>query len=303
MASSRILIIGGTGYIGRFIAKASIANGHPTFVLVRDSTASNPVKAQLLESFKASGITLLQGSLDNYASLVEAIRLVDVVICTVGPAQIAEQFTIIKAIKEVGSIKRFLPSEFGNVREKEDGLEPAKSMYELKAKVRRTIEAEGIPYTYISSNYFAGYFIPCLGQRGLTAPPRDKLVILGHGNAKAVFVDEEDVATYTIKAVDDPRTLNKALYIRLPANTLTWNELVALWETKIGKTLDKVYVPEEQLLKSIQETGDLLLALYHSNFVKGDLTNFEIGPNGVEATQLYPEVKYTTADDYLNQFL
>jgi len=274
MASSRILIIGGTGYIGRFIAKASIANGHPTFVLVRDSTASNPVKAQLLESFKASGITLLQGSLDNYASLVEAIRLVDVVICTVGPAQIAEQFTIIKAIKEVGSIKRFLPSEFGNVREKEDGLEPAKSMYELKAKVRRTIEAEGIPYTYISSNYFAGYFIPSLGQRGLTAPPRDKLVILGHGNAKAVFVDEEDVATYTIKAVDDPRTLNKALYIRLPANTLTWNELVALWETKIGKTLDKVYVPEEQLLKSIQETGDLLLALYHSNFVKGDLTNF-----------------------------
>lgn len=303
MASSRILIIGGTGSIGRYIAKASIANGHPTFVLVRDSTPSNPQKAQLLESFKASGITLLHGSLDNYGSLVAAIKLVDVVICTVGAAQIADQFNIINAIKEVGGIKRFLPSEFGNVLEKENGLEPAKSLYQLKAKIRRTIEAEGIPYTYISSNYFAGYFIPSLGQAGLTTPPRDKLVILGHGNAKAVFVDEEDVATYTIKAVDDPRTLNKALYLRLPENTLSVNELVALWENKIGQTLQKLYVPEEQLLKSLQDKGDLLLAVYHSVFVEGTQTNFEIGPNGVEATQLYPEVKYTTVEEYLNQFV
>jgi len=303
MASSRILIIGGTGSIGRYVAKASIANGHPTFVLVRDSTASNPEKAQLLESFKASGITLLHGSLDNYASLLEAIKLVDVVICTVGAAQIADQFNIISAIKEVGSIKRFLPSEFGNVVEKEIGLDPVKSMYQLKAKVRRTIEAEGIPHTYISSNYSAEHFIPSLGQSGLTAPPRDKVVILGDGNAKAVFVVVEDVGTYTIKAVNDPRTLNKILYMRLPANTLSVNELVGMWENKIGKTLDKHYVPEEQVIKSIQDTQDFLLSLYHSTFVQGNQTNFEIGANGVEATQLYPEVKYTTVDEYLNQFV
>lgn len=302
-SSSRILIIGGTGSIGRYIAKASIANGHPTFVLVRESTASNPQKAQLLESFKASGITLVQGSLENFASVVEAIKLVDVVICTVGRAQIADQFNIISAIKEVGTIKRFLPSEFGNIVEKEIGLEPVKSMYQLKAKIRRTIEAEGIPHTFISSNYFAGHFVPSLGQTALTAPPRDKVVILGNGNAKAVFVVEEDVATYTIKAVDDPRTLNKTLYMKPPANILSVNELVGLWENKIGKTLDKVYVPEEQVIKSIQEREDFLLSLYHSTFVEGNQTNFEIGPNGVEASELYPEVKYTTIDEYLNQFV
>lgn len=68
----------------------------------------------------------------------------------------------------------------------------------------------------------------------------------------AIFNKEEDIGTYTIKAVDDPRTLNKILYIRPPANTFSFNELVALWEKKIGKTLEKVYVPEEQLLKNIQ---------------------------------------------------
>ena len=306
MESSRILIIGGTGYIGRHVARASAALGHPTFVLVRESTVSDPSKAQLVESFKSSGITIVHGSLDDHASLVEAIKKVDVVISTVGTAQLMDQINIVKAIKEVGSIKRFLPSEFGNDVDKVNAVEPAKSVFAIKAKIRRATEAEGIPYTYVSSNCFAGYFVPNLGQRGLTAPPRDKVVIFGDGNAKVVFVKEEDIGTFAIKAVDDPRTLNKTLYLRLSANTYSFNELVALWEKKINKTLEKVYIPEEQMLKMIEETpfpGNVGLAIAHSIFVNGDQTNFEIGADGVEASELYPDVKYTTVDEYLSQFV
>ena len=68
----------------------------------------------------------------------------------------------------------------------------------------------------------------------------------------AVFNKEDDIGTYTIKAVDDPRTLNKNLYVRPPQNTYSYNEIVSLWEKKIGKTLEKIYVPEEQVLKNIQ---------------------------------------------------
>ena len=68
----------------------------------------------------------------------------------------------------------------------------------------------------------------------------------------AVFVKEEDIATYTMKGVDDPRTLNKTLFMRPPANTLSFNELVSLWEKKIGKTLEKTYILEDQLLENIQ---------------------------------------------------
>ncbi|KAH9319829.1 hypothetical protein KI387_021598, partial [Taxus chinensis] len=295
MASSRILLIGGTGYIGRHVAKASIDLGHPTYLLVRQSTASNPQKAELLESFKTSGANIVHGSLEDHASLVEAIKKVDVVISTVGGAQIMDQLNIIKAIKEVGTIKRFLPSEFGNDVDRVHAVEPAKTAWGYKVKVRRAIEAEGIPYTYVSSNCFARYFLPNLGQPGLTAPPRDTVSILGDGNAKVVFVKEEDIGTFTIKAVDDPRTLNKTLYLRLPANTYSFNDLVALWEKKIGKTLEKVYVPEEALLKTIEDTpfpASIGIAIGHSIFVKGDQTNFEIGPDGVEGSQLYPDVKY-----------
>ncbi|PON74018.1 Hopanoid-associated sugar epimerase [Trema orientale] len=39
---SKILVIGGTGYFGEFIVKASADASHPTFALVRVSTVSNP---------------------------------------------------------------------------------------------------------------------------------------------------------------------------------------------------------------------------------------------------------------------
>lgn len=67
----------------------------------------------------------------------------------------------------------------------------------------------------------------------------------------AVFNEEGDIGAYTIKAAVDPRALNKILYIKPPQNVYTFNELVACWEKKIGNTLEKAYVPEDQLLKQI----------------------------------------------------
>ena len=55
----KILIIGGTGYIGKYIVEASVKAGHPTFALVKENTTSNPEKSKLIESFKSSGVTLL----------------------------------------------------------------------------------------------------------------------------------------------------------------------------------------------------------------------------------------------------
>ncbi|GLJ19457.1 hypothetical protein SUGI_0351180 [Cryptomeria japonica] len=306
MGGSRILIIGATGYIGRHVTNAALAQGHPTFLLVRESTTSNPDKVQLLESFTSKGATLLYGSIDDYASLVEAVKKVDVVISTVGAQQIADQINLIKAIKDVGTVKRFFPSEFGIDVDKIQEEGPTKSMLELKVKIRRAIEAEGIPYTYVVANSFAGYFLANFAQLGLTAPPRDKIVIYGDGTVKSVYSKEEDVGTFTIKAVDDPRTLNKILYLRPPASTISTNDLVALWEAKIGKTLEKVYLSEEQVLKLLQDTpfpGNFMVSIYHLIYVKGDQTNFEIGPDGVEASQLYPDVKYTTVEEYISAFL
>ncbi|XP_035547172.1 phenylcoumaran benzylic ether reductase Betv6-like isoform X2 [Juglans regia] len=306
---SRILIIGGTGYIGKFIVEASTKAGHPTYALVRESTLSdpNPSKRELVEKFNDLGVTLLHGDLYDHESLVKAMKQVDVVISTVGPPQFADQIKIVAAIKEAGNIKKFFPSEFGNDVDRVHAVGPAKKAFATKAEIRRAVEAEGIPYTYVVNNFFAGYFIPILAQPEVTAPPMDKVYIYGDGNTQAIFNKEDDIGTYTIRAVDDPRTLNKILYLKPPKNFYSFNELVALWEHKIGKTLEKTYVPEDKILKDIQESPfpiSKILSINHSIFVKGDQTNFEIEPSfGVEASELYPDVKYTTVDEYLDQFV
>lgn len=52
-------------------------------------------------------------------------------------------------------------------------VEPAKAAFSIKADIRRAVEAEGIPYTFVSANFFVGFFLPTLFQIGATAPPRD----------------------------------------------------------------------------------------------------------------------------------
>lgn len=59
---SRVLVIGGTGYIGRYIVAASAREGHLTSVLVRDPAPADPAKAAVLQGFRDSGATLVKVS-------------------------------------------------------------------------------------------------------------------------------------------------------------------------------------------------------------------------------------------------
>lgn len=45
-----------------------------------------------------------------------------------------------------------------------------------------------------------------------------------------------------------------------------------------------------------------LVHYYHVCY-EGCLANFEIGNNGVEASELYPEIKYTTVEDYMKSYV
>ncbi|EHA8592475.1 isoflavone reductase-like protein [Cocos nucifera] len=309
---SKILIIGGTGYIGKRLVEASVRLGHRTFALVREHTlASDPEKAKLIEAFRNSGVVLLYGDLYDQERLVEAIKKVDVVISALShesPKKMADQVNIISAIKQAGTIKRFFPSEFGLDVGRIELMEPAKTQLGVKVQIRETTKEAGIPYTIVSSNFGAAYyFLQRIGQIEPMEPSTGQILVLGDGNSKVIFVGEEDVATYTIKAADDPRTLNKILYVRPPANIYSHNQLISLWERKSGMTFKRIHVFEEEIFKKIQESPPPLnfgYAIAHAAFVKGEMTNFEIDPLiGVEASELYPDVKYTTVDEFIDRYI
>jgi len=305
----RVLIIGGTGYFGRRLVKASLALGHETYVLYRAQAASDINKVETLISFKSEGAHLVEASIDNHRSLVNAVKRVEVVISAMGSEGLREgQLKVIEAIKEAGTIKRFLPSEFGMDPDRmEHAIYPGNEVFSDKRAVRRAIEAAGIPYTYVSANCYAGYFLASLAQMEHFMPPRDgSLTVYGDGNKKVIWVDEDDIATYTLSTINDPRTLNTTLYLRPPANVLSLNEVVAVWERLIGKSLQKKNINEEQWLQAMNGAPyqlRVVMAHIYQIFFRGDLDFEMTASEGLDSSELYPQVKYVTVEEYLQRFL
>ena len=57
---SKILVFGGRGYLGKYMVKASVSMGHPTYIYVRPV---DPSKLQLHHEFESMGVTIFQVTL------------------------------------------------------------------------------------------------------------------------------------------------------------------------------------------------------------------------------------------------
>nr|UVI03403.1 eugenol synthase 2 [Melaleuca bracteata] len=301
---SKILVFGGTGYFGKHVVRASVSFGHPTFVFARPATPQmSPSNLRLRDEFRSLGVTLVEGELEEHAKMVSVLKQVDIVISTVPISAVPDQVKIIDAIVAAGNIKRFLPSEFGCEEDRITALPPFEAFLDKKKKIRRLIEASDIPYTFVSANCFAEYFINFLLH---PHDPRPDLVVYGTGEAKAVLNSEKDIGEYTIKVANDLRMHNRIVIYRPPGNIISQNELISLWEKKTGRSFKKVYVSEEEMIKRSQtlpSPDNIAVSIIHSIFVKGDLMSFDLSKADVEASRLYPEIEYTTIDQLLDVFL
>ncbi|KAK6918410.1 NmrA-like domain [Dillenia turbinata] len=301
---SKILIFGATGYLGRFMAKASVAMGHSTYAYVRPlKPGASPAKLEAHRELESIGVTIFQGELDDHEKLVWAIKQAEIVISTLAVPQHLEQLKIISAMKDAGTIKRFVPSEFGNEVDRVSGLPPFEALLENKRKIRRATEAAGLEYTFVSANSFAAYFVDYLLH---THDQKDEVTVYGSGEAKAVLNYEEDVAAYTVKAVVDPRVRNRVIIYRPPGNIVSQLDLISMREKKTGRTLKRVHVPEDEIVKlteSLPFPENIPVAVLHNIFIKGDQTSFELTETDLEASKLYPDHKYTSVDDLLEIFL
>ncbi|KAG6698073.1 hypothetical protein I3842_08G003700 [Carya illinoinensis] len=301
---SKILIFGGTGYIGKYMVKASILLGHPTYIYARPiSPNTPPSNIQNRNELQSMGAVFFQGELNELDKIVSILRKMDIVISTLAYPQVLDQLKIIDAIKVAGNIKRFLPSDFGCEEDRISPLPPFEAFLDKKRKIRRVVEAAGIPYTFVSANCFGAYFVNILlhpHEQG------DDIAVYGTGQAKAVLNYEEDIAIYTIKVANDPRACNRLVIYRPEKNIVSQLELISLWEKKTGRSFNKVQIPEEEIVKlskTVPPPQDIPLSILHSIFINGDLMNYELGEEDIEASSLYSDYKYTTIDQLLDIFL
>ncbi|XVF82777.1 hypothetical protein PTKIN_Ptkin16aG0076800 [Pterospermum kingtungense] len=301
----KILIFGATGYLGKYMVKASVSMGHITYAYTRPLKPNEDIsKSQLLKEFESMGVCIIQGELDEHEKLVSVLGKVEIVISTLAVPQHLEQLKIISAMKEAGTVKRFIPSEFGNEVDRVKGLPPLEALFSNKRKIRRATEAAEIPFTYVSANSLAAYFVNYVLHPH--DKQRDEVVVYGSGEAKAVLNYEEDVAYYTLKAATDPRTANRVIIVRPSGNIVSQLDLICGWEEKIGKTFRKAHVPEEELVKLSETLGhpdNIPLAILHNIFIKGDQMSFKLSTEDLEASKLFPDYKYTSVDGLLEMCL
>ncbi|KAF3778539.1 Leucoanthocyanidin reductase [Nymphaea thermarum] len=306
--AGNILIIGAAGYIGKFVAEASLSAGRTTYILCRTGSISLS-KAAAVQRLQKSGAIVLHGSQEDVELMTNLLKQyrIEIVISAVGGEAIPDQLLLIDAIKAAGSIKRFVPSEFGHDIDKANPIEPALTLYNQKRKIRRAIEAAGIPYTYVCCNSIAGW--PYFDQihPSEIPPPTDCFEIYGDGNVKAYFVAGEDIGKFTIKAADDVRTLNKVLHFRPQSNFVTLNEFASMWEKKIGKEVPRKFISEDCLLRLAEENripSSIVAALTHDIFINGCQFGFEIeGPQDTEVGRLYPDSPLIPLSHCLDAYL
>ncbi len=122
----------------------------------------------------------------------------------------------------------------------------------------------------------------------------------------AALVTVSDDAKVTAATVDDPRTRNKELFIT--ANVHSQEELIQIWEEISGKSVKRIPVSLEDLEKIIAASTtpetfmNLILAqLERSVWIRGDAIKCPKG--ALEATQLYPDIRFTSVIDALTQLL
>ncbi|KAF8389800.1 hypothetical protein HHK36_024319 [Tetracentron sinense] len=249
------------------------------------------------------------GSINDQDFMENILRehKIDVVISSIGGQGILDQLTVVNAIKAVGTVKRFLPSEFGHDIDRADPVEPGLGMYNEKRAVRRLIEDTGIPFTYICCNSIAAWPYHDNTHPSEVLPPLDRFQIYGDGSVKAYFVDGVDIGKFTMKVLDDERTVNKSVHFRPSCNFLNINELASLWEKKIGRILPRETITEDDLLAAAEENcipRSIVASFTHDIFIKGCQINFSIdGPNDIEVSSLYPDEPFRSMDECFDDFL
>nr|AJL33711.1 leucoanthocyanidin reductase [Onobrychis viciifolia] len=304
----RVLIVGATGFMGKFVAEASLSSGHVPFLLLRPGPIISS-KASIIKAFQDKGARVIYGVVNNKELMEKILKEyeIDIVISAIGAESLMDQLTLVEAMKSVKSIKRFLPSEFGHDVDRADPVEPGLAMYKEKRLVRRVIEQSGVPYTYICCNSIASwpYYDNCHPSQ--LPPPLDQLHIYGDGTVQAYFIDGYDIGKFTMKVVDDVRTINKNVHFRPPSNCYSMNGLASLWEKKLGRKIPRVTVSEDDLLGIAAENcipESIVASITHDIFINGCQVKFHIdGIHDVEIGTLYPGEEFRSLEDCFGDFV
>jgi len=216
-----ILVIGGTGMLGKPVAQQLKADGFNVRLLVR-----NPEKARKL---LGDGYEFIQGDVDNESSLNTALSGVDGVHISLkgGPTEADFERMDHFAVRDIARIAKeqnvervTLISAYAVSEEKADTPES-------RSKVRgeAALKSSGVPYTIFRCSWFMET-LPLFVQG-------KSISLIGNQTHLLHWIAVEDYARMVSKSYQTDETLNKELYIFGP-ESYTMGEAMNIYAAHVG---------------------------------------------------------------------
>lgn len=251
-----ILVVGATGRLGGTIAHRLLADGRPVRILVRPQSD--------YQSLVQAGAEPVIGDLKNPASLVSACDGIEAIITTANAAGRGGDDTfqtvddegnenLINAAVEAG-VERFV---FTSIL----GSDPNSPVPLMRAKgvTEERLRASGLAYTITQADAHMDLLIPVV--LGVPLGRGEPVRLVAEGRRKHSFVAQEDVAAYTVAALDHPAARNQVIPIGGP-EPLSWRDIVSATEQEFGRAIPIETIPIGQRLPGLPDFAtDLMTVL------------------------------------------
>jgi nucleoside-diphosphate-sugar epimerase len=232
-----VLIAGATGNMGSKIATAlAQKEGVKLRALVRSQTGRDERQQQQLAHLQALGIELVEGDLNDFASLERACSGVDTVLSAVNAngnpdVELTGQLNLLNAAK-TAEVSRFMPSDYSADYTKLQLGDHHN--YDFRIQVAQAVKQSGLNYTFIMSGAFMEvFFAPFFGvfdfQNGTVEQ-------WGDGNTPLDLTTMDDAAKYTAEAVVDSSAINTAF--QFAGDVITMNDIVATYQNVTYQSLN-----------------------------------------------------------------
>ncbi|MDX8405579.1 MAG: complex I NDUFA9 subunit family protein [Mariprofundus sp.] len=270
----RICIIGGSGFVGRAIAKQAISAGHHVTVGCR-----HPERAR---DMLIDGVQMKQVDVADNRGIDQAIKDCDTVIYLVGLLFEKGRYTFQAA--HVDGVKRLLAacqqagvSRYLHMSALGAGTIPESSYASSKAEAEEQVRASQLNWTIFRPSIIYGAgdsFFNKFKAMSNTLPFLP--VICGDTHFQPVWV--EDVARAFVRAIDNRHTQNQCYTLAGP-ETYTFSRLLQMLLDELGVERKLLAVPPTiaglmagfgSLLPTPPITMDQITLLEHDNIADGD---------------------------------
>ncbi|KAF7310128.1 Glycoside hydrolase [Mycena indigotica] len=318
MVKQRVLLLGATGATGRSILNALLADSqHFTVsILVRPSSIDKPDVQALRQRDIPIRVAAIEETTDGApdATLVEALKDIDVLISTIAALHVKSQVPLARAAKAAG-VRRFVPSAFASVYPGGAGL---MTLGDEKEAVYAQIRALRLPYTLIDVGFWYQVSTPPVpsGRTDYASVVRPNEIHAG-GDQSLILIDLRDVGRFVARIIPDERTLNRSVVAY--GEVLSEHEIFAIVEEIAEEKVERKQVSAADIAASLIEHKAAyvadptnIMARYalfidqysHSKYVRGDNTPENAKYLGfLNARELYPDVKPIQFREFVQDLL